>query len=59
MKSRKPYKNSGFGDTTPKDMFFFRAVPETTAFIVVSGTHTRVELAHVPETTSFIVVSGT
>ena len=38
---------------------FWSAVPETTVFIVVSGAHTGVVLAHVPETTSFIVVSGT
>ena len=40
---------------------FLCPVPETTVFVVVSGTrtHTGVVLAHVPETTSFIVVSGT
>ena len=92
MKSRKHYKNRGFGDTEPpgegknpsfRDMslcasakreifaqkthyFWLRgsatcfslALPETTIFIVVSGTHTWVLLAHVPETTIKIVVSG-
>ena len=38
---------------------FWGAVPETTVFIVVSGAHTGVVLAHVPETTVKIVVSGT
>ena len=41
-----------------EDMFW-GAAPETTVFIVVSGPHTGVFLAHVPETTGFIVVSGT
>ena len=41
-----------------EDMFW-GAVPETTVFIVVSGTHIGVVLAHVPETTIKIVVSGT
>ena len=36
----------------------FPCLPETTIFIVVSGTHTWVLLAHVPETTIKIVVSG-
>ena len=34
-------------------------MPETTVFIVVSGAHTGVVLAHVAETTVKIVVSGT
>ena len=38
---------------------FWSAVPETTVFIVVSGAHTGVVLAHVPEATLKIVVSGT
>ena len=37
---------------------FWGDVPETTVFIVVSGTDTGVVLAHVPETTAKIVVSG-
>ena len=41
-----------------EDMFW-GAVPETTVFIVVSGAHTGVVLAHVPETTVKIVVLGT
>ena len=109
MKSRKHYKNRGFGDTTPKEgktcklrkvsvcfdkardfrtkipLFglrgpknafsllralggggamgrftgFLRPMPETTVFLVVSGTYTGMVLPHVPENTSFIVVSGT
>ena len=38
---------------------FWGAVPETAVFIVVSGAHIGVVLAHVPETTIKIVVSGT
>ena len=37
----------------------FCAVPETTIFIVVSGTHTGVVLVDVPGTTTKIVVLGT
>ena len=37
----------------------FCAVPETTIFIVVSGSHTEMGLGGVPETTIKIVVSGT
>ena len=33
-------------------------LPETTVFLVVSGTHTGMVLPHVPETTIKIVVSG-
>ena len=46
------------GQMKNEDMFW-GAAPETTVFIVVSGPHTGVLLAHVPETTGFIVISGT
>ena len=38
---------------------FLRPMPETTVFLVVSGTYTGMVLPHVPENTSFIVLSGT
>ena len=38
---------------------FVCPIPETTIFIVVSGTHAGVVLAHVPETSIKLVVSGT
>ena len=49
----------GGGGAVGRFKGFLCPMPETTVFVVVSGTHTGVVLAHVPETTSFIVVSGT
>ena len=71
--ARNHYKNCGFGHmgcrrethgskrrgVSAYQPRFSLPLPETTVFLVVSGSHTGVLLAHVPETTSFIVVSGT
>ena len=57
-RERETGKTKKRGQTKNEDMFW-GAAHETTVFIVVSGPHTGVFLAHVPETTGFIVVSGT
>ena len=56
-----PMFGAGGGGGLGRFTGFLCAMPETTVFVVVSGTHTHtgVVLAHVAETTSFIVVLGT